>query len=98
MLISIRPPSPPGATLAMTYRYEPYDPFGTPKASTPPAPPAAPQAVAPQPQWQTPEPATTHAWAPAPVKPARPAGTRRSTGIGAVLGVSLLSAALAAGG
>ncbi len=76
----------------MTFRYEPYDPFATPGASTtPPAPPASP---AGPPQWQPQEP-------PAPVStaPARPTGTsRRRPGTTAILGVSLLSAVLASGG
>jgi len=70
--------------------YHPYDPFGTPGASSPTPPPA------PEPgRWQSPEPPAGLTVAPAPVqKPAR----RRRTGTGTILGVSLLSAVLASGG
>ncbi len=70
--------------------YHPYDPFGTPGASSPTPPPA------PEPgRWQSPEPPTGPAVTTAPVKPA---GTRRRTGMGTILGVSLVSAVLASGG
>ena len=72
----------------MTFRYEPYDPFSTPPASPPPAPPS-PAGPA---RWQAPELAAT------PVTPVPTAGTRRRTGLGAILGISVLSAVLAAGG
>jgi serine protease Do len=75
----------------MTFRYEPYDPFATPGASTPPVPAGPP---AGPPQWQAhqpPAPVST-----APVGPARP--SRRGPGVAGILGVSLLSAVLAAGG
>jgi len=75
----------------MSYRYEPYDPFAATDGATPTQPPAAPEPA----RWQAPELPAAPAVATAPV---RPAGTRRRTGTGTILGVSLLSAVLAAGG
>ena len=76
-------------------QYHPYDPFdssgtSTPDASTPTPPPAPAQT-----RWQSPEPPAAPAIATARVKPAR---SRRQAGTGTILGVSLLSAVLAAGG
>jgi serine protease Do len=74
----------------MTYRYEPYDPLATPGASGPTPPPA------PEPgRWQAPEPPAAPK---VPTTPVKPGGNGRRTGVGAILGVSLLSAVLAAGG
>jgi len=75
----------------MTYRYEPYDPFASPDDAVPTPPPAGPQPA----RWQAPEPPAAPAVATASV---RPTGTRRTTGTGTILAVSLLSAVLAAGG
>ena len=71
-------------------QYHPYDPFETPGASSP-TPPPAPEPA----RWQAPEPPASSAVATTPVKPA---GRRRRTGAGTILGVSLLSAVLASGG
>jgi serine protease Do len=78
-------------------QYHPYDPFdssgaSTPDASTPTPPPAPAQS-----RWQSPEPpgAPNPVVATAPVSPTR---SRRQAGTGTILGVSLLSAVLAAGG
>jgi serine protease Do len=70
--------------------YHPYDPFG-PQDTSSPTPPPAPEPA----RWQSPEPPAAPAVATAPVKQAR---TRRRTGTGTILGVSLLSAVLASGG
>ena len=76
-------------------QYHPYDPFDSSGASTPdastPTPPPAPG----QTRWQSPEPPAAPAVVTAAVRPPR---TRRQTGTGTILGVSLLSAVLAAGG
>jgi S1-C subfamily serine protease len=84
----------------MTSRYGPYDPFATPGASPVPAtqaPATATPATPPppaQPRWHHPE-AIEHV-ATTPVRPTRTPGRRG--GLATVLGVSLLSAVLAAGG
>jgi serine protease Do len=83
----------------MTNRYEPYDPFGAPDPSTP-TPPPSPWQSAQSTPWQSSEPAASQGLA-APVAQPSPtgnAGRRRRTGVGTILGVSLLSAVLAAGG